>query len=213
MLIAALVGFAFGFIGSMPVAGPIAVLVFARGVEGRFRAALAIAAGSALSEMGYAFLAFWGFAAFLAKYAWIVPASRGVAAAVLAVLGIVFVRKRESEGEAKDPGKSRDSLAGNFFLGFTICALNPTLIATWTAAATTLFSTGLVRFEKGMALPFALGACVGIISWFSVLIVLVRRYRGRFKPSTLDRIIRVMGVVLLVLAGWFAFSLVQYLIK
>jgi threonine/homoserine/homoserine lactone efflux protein len=45
-------GFAFGFVGSIPVAGPIAALVLSRGLEGRARSALSLAAGAALAEAG-----------------------------------------------------------------------------------------------------------------------------------------------------------------
>ena len=54
----------FGYIGSMPIAGPIAALIFARALQGRGRR-LHIALGAATAEMICAGLAFWGFAALL----------------------------------------------------------------------------------------------------------------------------------------------------
>ncbi|MCK5796418.1 MAG: LysE family transporter, partial [Deltaproteobacteria bacterium] len=150
MLIAAIIGFLFGFIGSMPVAGPIAVIVFARGIEGRLRSGLAVAVGGALAEGVYAFLAFWGFSKLLAHYTFILPASRAVAAIVLIGLGIIFLRKKPIE---TTPSPVREGWGGGFFLGFGITALNPTLIATWSAASATLFSTGLVSFDATLAIP------------------------------------------------------------
>lgn len=207
MLVAALIGFAFGFIGSMPVAGPIAVLVFTRGVEDRFRSGIAIAAGAALAEGIYAFLAFWGFSTLLADYEILVPISRGAAAAILAVLGLVFLRRRSGPVGPPRAERHGTSLA----LGFTITALNPTLIATWTAAVTTLFSTGLVSFAPHLAWPFSLSAIVGILAWFGALLLLLRRARGRLRQATLDRIVRVMGALLLALSVWFAVQLVRWL--
>ena len=58
MLWVALAGFARGFIGSMPVAGPVAVLVVSRSLEGRLRDGALIGLGSALAEGAYAFLAY-----------------------------------------------------------------------------------------------------------------------------------------------------------
>ena len=209
MALAVLIGFLFGFVGSMPVAGPIAVLVFARGIEGRFRGALAIATGGAIAEAAYAFLAFWGFSTFLTKYTFIVPLGRGMAAAVLIALGIVFVRRRPAAEERKT-APVRDGWSGSLALGFTVTALNPTLIATWTAAATTLFTSGIVDFTPAMALPFALAACAGIVGWFGLLLFLVRRYKERFNTSTLNRVIQVMGVLLIALGSWFLILFVHY---
>lgn len=207
MLIALLIGFAFGFIGSMPVAGPIAVLVFARGVEQRFRSGLAIAAGGAIAEGIYAFFAFWGFSKLLGKYTFILPATRAVAAVILIALGILFIRKQPAKKDGPPP---KEGFGGGFLLGFTITALNPTLIATWSAAATTLFSTGLVSFDSSLAIPFGSGAMVGIVGWFALLLYLVRRFRGRFTEATLAKVIRAMGVFLLAIGGYFAYLFVRH---
>jgi threonine/homoserine/homoserine lactone efflux protein len=211
MLIAAIVGFCFGFIGSMPVAGPIAALVFSRGIDGRFRNGLSIAAGGALAEGIYACLAFWGFAELLARYPVLVPISRAVAVVVLTALGIVFLLRKPS-AKKKAPDRRSSSFGSGLALGFTITALNPTLIATWSAAATTLFSTGLVAFKSSLALPFGLSACAGIVSWFGLLLWLVKRYRHRFSDATLNRVIQAMGIFLLGVAVYFVVLLVQGLI-
>src|SRR5689334_10935761 len=138
MLKALLIGFAFGFVGSMPVAGPVSLLVFGRGLQDRQRTARYLAAGSALAESVYAYLAFWGFGALLASYTWIEPLSRGLAAVILTALGLHFVVRRsteEPEGPASSPPQ-RTGMKRNFMLGVTITALNPTLMATWGAAVT-----------------------------------------------------------------------------
>ena len=210
MVVAAVVGFLFGFLGSMPVAGPIAVLVFSRGVDGRQRSALSVAVGGALAEGVYACLAFWGFAEFLARYPVMVPISRAAAVVVLTVLGVVFLRRKVPT--KKEPAR-RDGWGGGFVLGFTITAFNPTLLATWAAATTTLFSTGLVDFTPVTALPFGGGAIVGIIIWFAVLLQLVRKFRDRFSEQALNRMIHVMGVFVLVVAAWFFVMLVRGLLS
>ena len=211
MLLAALIGFVFGFVGSMPIAGPIAILVFGRGLEDRSRSGLYLAAGAAIAESVYAYLAFWGFSAFLTRYAWIEPVSRVSAAVILTGLGIHLARKpSQSEGSYTPP----DPNVGNkrsFFLGFTITLLNPTLIATWTAAVTTVYSLHVVHFDAGGALPFSIGACIGITSWFATLLSLLGRFRSRFSRGALDRVLRVMGYALiavgLTIAGRFLYQL------
>ncbi|OGQ77431.1 MAG: hypothetical protein A2289_16850 [Deltaproteobacteria bacterium RIFOXYA12_FULL_58_15] len=208
MLLALAIGFAFGFVGSMPVAGPIAVLVFARGLENRFVSGIWIAVGGAVAEGIYAGLAFWGFTELLARFPILLPICRITAAVVLTILGIVFVRRR-SLHESKEVTPPSDRWTGSFALGFTITALNPTLIATWSAAATTLVATGTLALDRTTAVPFGLAAAVGIVAWFCVLLFLVHQFRGRFSIQTLDKIVRAMGILLLVIAAWFVFLFIQ----
>ncbi|MBW2528342.1 MAG: LysE family transporter [Deltaproteobacteria bacterium] len=211
MLTALLVGFALGFIGSMPVAGPIAALVFARGAEGRFRSGSFIALGAALGESLYVFGVFYGFSEVLTRYGWIVPVSRAAAAIILTVLGVVFLRAKQAEPESSDASAER--AWPSFLLGVTLTALNPTLLATWTAAVTTLYSADVLTFSGANAPPFAFGACVGIASWFLLLLALIRRFRERLTLRTLARVVRVVGVFLLGLAAWFVFRLVEYFVQ
>ncbi len=208
MLIAILLGFLSGWFGSVPVAGPIAALVVTRGMQGRFRAGVYIALGGGVVEAAYAFLAFLGFSTFLTQYPVIVPISRGVAAVVLLVLGIVFARPQPAPQESDIP--PRDSALGNFALGAWICAINPTLIATWAVVVTTVHAFDFIDLTSSQALPFALGACLGIAGWFLTLLWLIRRYRERFSPKVLARVVRGIGVVLMVVALWFAWRFVQY---
>jgi threonine/homoserine/homoserine lactone efflux protein len=212
MLIVALLGFLAGGLASVPIAGPISALVLARGLEGRFRAGLFIAMGAGLVEALYAFLAFWGFSTFLAQYPIIEPISQAGGAFVLLVLGVVFIRKGKERQKATAP--ARDSAWGSFALGAWICGINPTLIATWSAFVTMVHGSGIVDLtDSRMALPFAAGCALGICSWFVTLLAIIRRYHGRFRTETLVRVVRTIGVVLLVLSTWFAYRFVSYFLE
>lgn len=195
---ATLVGLLLGYIGSMPVAGPIALLVLGRGLENRPRNGLSIALGAAIAESVYAYLAFWGFGAVLARYRWIEKASRFGAAVVLVALGVHFYRRRRQISAPSSKPQSSGNKR-NFLLGFAITLLNPTLIATWTFTVTTVYSLGLVRFDAANALPFSLGAFSGIVSWFATLLYLLRRFRSSFPRFSLQRLLHVVGIVLIVL--------------
>ena len=91
----------FGFVGSMPLAGPIAILVLSRATQGRFGEALRIGLGAAVAEGLYAGLAFWGFTTFLARHAIVVPISHGVTAVVLLALGVRFMFWSADAGQGK----------------------------------------------------------------------------------------------------------------
>ena len=211
MLTAVLLGFALGFVGSMPLVGPVAILVFTRGVENRARNGLYLAMGAALAESGYAYLAFWGFSQLLERYSWIEPTTRAVGAVILTALGLRFAMRGGQmplgqAGSTAEVGNKR-----SFFLGFAVTALNPALIATWTLALTTLYLFYSGGFDAQHALPFSIGVGIGIVSWFSTLLGLLGRFRDRFRPTTLTRAIRVMGVALTLLGLAFAVRFLMYL--
>lgn len=210
MIVAILIGFLFGFIGSMPPAGPIAILVLARSVEGRFRNAISLAVGASLAESAYAFLAFWGYSALLKRYPVILPISRALAAVVLLGLGIILACRKPLKQNAKAP---EDRKTGGFLLGFTISALNPTFLVTWTAATATLFSTGLVKNTPTLSVPFSLSACLGMSLWFALVVKLVQHYRERFRQETLHQVVRIFGVALFGLGLWFVWLFTSGLVK
>lgn len=199
MFTAWLIGFAFGFVGSMPIAGPIAALVLGRGIENRPESGLFVAFGAAIAEGIYACLAFWGFSELFVGYPWLEPASRAAGAVVLVAIGIRFALRR-SAGVARDvPVGVNTGRKRNLALGFTITALNPTLVATWSAAVTMLYSLDVVEFHALHALPFSAGAMLGIAGWFTTLLLLLGRFRARFEPATLVRVLRYTGVALVLL--------------
>lgn len=211
MFTASLIGFACGFLGSIPVAGPIGILIFGRALEDRARSAVYLALGSALAESVYAYLAFWGFGELLASYKWIEPISRGLGAVLLTGLGLRLALKRNGSGEPQLRPNPKVGNKRSFLLGLTITALNPTLVATWGAAVTFIHSFDVITFDSREALPFSIGVCVGIVSWFVLLLLGLGRHRGRFPRTTLDRTIRVMGVLLTALGLFFAYRFVAYL--
>jgi threonine/homoserine/homoserine lactone efflux protein len=197
MLSSLLVGLIFGFIGSMPIAGPIAAIVVSHGLERRARTGLFIAVGSAVAETIYAFMAFWGLTAMVSRFPVLLPISRLVGCAVLAALGVYFVarpaKRRKPPRRERSPKGPRSLL-----VGFSVTIANPTLIVSWTAVVGVAHSTGLLRVDARDALPFAGGVGAGIIGWFVVLLWLLERFRERVSAATLGHVIRGMGVALIV---------------
>lgn len=224
VLVISIIAFAFGFVGSMPLAGPIAVLVVSNSFEGRHSAALRLAFGAALAEAIYAFVAFFSFTTLLARYPIVVPLSHAVTAIVLLIVGVYFVRWRDrsAKGLAKDgekkngefadaPGASKkENKSASFFLGFSVCALNPTLLVTWSAATAVLYSKGVAHLTSVMAIAFGLAAGLGVATWQVVLVALIRRYQSHFPRKALTWIVRGMGLLLVAIAVWSAIDLVRY---
>lgn len=197
MLLSLVIGVIFGFVGSVPIAGPTAALVASLALAGRARTGLYVAAGSAAAECIYAFLAVWGLAEVIGPFPSLVLALRLAGCAALVLLGAYLVARRpEPRGDAH----RQPSPAGrrSLLLGFTITIANPTLIVSWTAAVGIANSTGLLRLSARDALPFAAGAGVGAVIWFAVLVWLLRHARSRMSARTGERAIRALGVALIV---------------
>lgn len=217
MLQAPLIGFLFGFVGSVPVAGPIAALVLARGLAGKFRSGFFIALGGALPEALYAFLAFWGFDALLGSYPWVDPICKAVAAVILFGLGIWMARsqgasqKNTAAADDADQGPRRKSWVRSFTVGFNITLFNPTLLATWAAAVGILRGTGFVAFGPTNGLLFASSAAVGIVAWFSAMLWIIHRVHARFDDGVLVNIRRGFGGLLILVSCWFVWQTVDYL--
>ncbi len=207
LLITILVGLGLGFFGSVPIAGPISVIVLRRGLHRRYASAIWVGLGAAVAEGGYALLAFWGFAHFLTRYPWIDLVSRAAAAAVMAALGVLFLRYRAPASDDEPRLERRHGPLPSLLLGLSVTAFNPTLIGTWAATTTMLASTGFALLESRAA-PFAVGVSVGIATWFTLFSALLRRYGERFDRQTLQRVVRGIGVALLGVSLWFGYRFV-----
>jgi len=193
----ALTGYLFGFVGSIPVAGPVAVLVVARGLDGRLRDGTLIGLGAAVAEACYAFLAYRGFSVYLIEVPMIAHVSRGVGTAVLATVGILLLRHRHQGAGPRADTSESTSLA----LGFSISALNPTLIFTWATAVGVFASVGGVDARPSAAVAFALGVGIGSASWFTIAVRLVDRFRSRVSDDAIARCHRVFGYFVVCLAA------------
>jgi threonine/homoserine/homoserine lactone efflux protein len=195
LLLALVVGAVMGFLGSMPIAGPVAVLVLERGLVGRGREGLGVALGAATAESIYAFLAFWGLGAVLHAAPGILPASRLVGAGVMVTLGIYLATRKSrprDPAEAQGPEPAGRKRRG-FLLGLSVTFLNPTIIASWTVVTATVHSTGWVETGLLSAIVFAGGVGTGIVGWFTTMLRLLRRFQRGLRPETVDRVLHVTG--------------------
>jgi threonine/homoserine/homoserine lactone efflux protein len=195
MLSALLFGLGLGFVGSIPVAGPTAVIVVESALQNRPRRGMAIAAGAAFAESLYALIAFWGLAALLTRYPMLRPVSRLVAGVVLGLVG-AYLAFRKPKRAVRSERVEKQHLVQEVLFGFTVTALNPTLVVTWGVAIAALHSALGELFTGSDAVPFALGACIGITVWFWLLLRLVGHFRRAVAPATVNKVIRRTGGIL-----------------
>ncbi|KAF1320346.1 Lysine exporter protein, partial [Globisporangium splendens] len=214
-------GYCFGFLGSVPIAGPTSAMVLKLGIQGKYQAALTIAFGGALSEATYAGIAFWGFGSFLAGAKFLLPVSKVLGAVMFTVVGIVFLKsdmKPSMEPELDSSqrkgrmGKARNEMYKNVLLGVTMSGINPALLATYTGAIASVYGTGMLEFNLFLAFVFGIGVCCGVSSWFYLLLTLLEKYKQRLKDQTIGLIMRCMGCFLLTLGLFCAKSSFEYFV-
>lgn len=204
----ALAGFLMGFIGSMPISGPISLLVFHRGMLARYQEGWTIGLGGALAEGAYCALAILGLSAMHERFTFLEPLTRGLGILLLFAIGLYFTCARQENPEASSVAQPPAAKwVGQFCLGLSVAALNPTLILTWSAAVAMLYSITNLTFHTYDWIGFAASVVVGIVAWFSAVLALLRRFTGRFPFSTLQMVIRSIGVLLVVTSVIWAASM------
>jgi threonine/homoserine/homoserine lactone efflux protein len=203
---ACLIALAFGFFGSMPLAGPISVMVVSRAARRRFDEAWHVALGAAAAEAFYAGFAFWGYTTLFARHPLLAPVSQAVSAVVLLVVGAGF-----AVWSPKDKSDVRENRAGTVLLGLTVSALNPTLLVTWTAAVAFVYSKGLRGIPSFAAVPFGACAGAGVAAWNFVLVRLLRKYEGKAPRAVVTWAVRLLGFVLVGLGLWSGAQLYEWL--
>jgi threonine/homoserine/homoserine lactone efflux protein len=200
LFIAALLGTVIAFVGSMPIAGPLAVLVLERAVTGRRAEGLFITFGGALAEAIVAFGVALLFPLLFALSHTVVIVSRIAGAAIVGTIGLVLLIHPEV---LKRPPPTNRS--GSFLTGVVVSGVNPTLVATWTVVVATLNSHGLLGRSAAAAAFFGIGVGLGVTGWFTVLVLLSGRAKEYMQGRRYTQTIRVLGLVLLCAGGYLIF--------
>lgn len=191
-VLAAVLGFAAAFVGSIPMAGPMAVLILDRALSGERREAWFTALGGALVEGLYAMGIALSLPLLMAKWPLLVPAARGAGAVIVGGIGLVLILKPTVLRSVRSPSRRASLLSG-----VTVAGLNPTLFASWAVVIGTLYAHGLLERRASMALPFAAGVTLGVTAWFSVFVWFSGRFARLITGIGRARLSRVFGVALL----------------
>jgi threonine/homoserine/homoserine lactone efflux protein len=213
MIVAFILGLVCGFVGSIPVAGPTGVLILERGLHGHRVEAFEIAVGAAVAEAGYALLAFLGMTAALSSLPWLLPVARIVGAVLLLTLGLYYALARRHPPHAAVEPKTRARRGAKLIVGLLVTAVNPTLLATWSAVVTMLHSTQILRVNPLDGFPFALGVGGGMVLWFAAWLALVGKFRDRIKHQTIVRLVKVMGWLLVAIGVALLVNLARTLVE
>jgi len=130
-----IVGLLAGFIFSMPIAGPISILVTSNALKGRVLYCYLVAIGASFADMVYVFLAVFGITKL---YSWMEPGIPYILMAgslLIFFMGYKIFRSKIDLEHVPElhpkTGKPIPEWKGGLYTGFMINFLNPTLIIGW----------------------------------------------------------------------------------
>ena len=124
-------GFLAGFIFSMPIAGPISILITSNALKGRLRYCLLVSIGSFIADFTYVFVAVFGLTKLYSFYKPAIPYIFAVGSLFFFYLGYRIIGTKLDIESLRDKSHLTEKIQkrgkGAFFTGFMINFLNPTL--------------------------------------------------------------------------------------
>jgi threonine/homoserine/homoserine lactone efflux protein len=124
-------GFLTGFIFSMPIAGPVSIMITSNALKGRLRYCNLFNLGASFGDFIYVFIAVFGLTKLYTFYKPIIPYIFSFGALLLIFLGYKIFRTKFDIEHLEDKIHLSDNIKkkerGAFYTGFMINFLNPTL--------------------------------------------------------------------------------------
>lgn len=130
-----IIGLIAGFVFSMPIAGPISILVTSGALKGRLKYCNLLALGSSFADFIYVLVAVYGITHLFTAYKEVIPYILATGSVFLMFVGIKVIRTKFDithldEESRQAEGKSK-KVHGALYTGFMINFLNPTLFFGW----------------------------------------------------------------------------------
>jgi threonine/homoserine/homoserine lactone efflux protein len=124
-----------GFIFSMPIAGPISILVTSNALKGRLKYCNLLTIGASFADLVYVFIAVYGLTRFYSWYKPAVPYLMGVCSIFIFIIGYTILRTKIDPEKLDDkihlPERINKERKGGFYTGLLVNLLNPTIFFGW----------------------------------------------------------------------------------
>lgn len=191
-----LLGFLLGWVGSMPLAGPVSLVVIARGLAGRYRDGMALAGGAATAEAAYCAVALFGYGFLIDRWPWFRPAAAVAGGLIMTALGLYFlISRRQPPQEGLGPAPPM-SVVREVAVGLSLVGMNPLIVLNWLAVLAVIHSWGLEPNSAPARLRFVAGVAAGVAGWFGLLLAMLHRFRSRLPFRAFVLGLRILGGLL-----------------
>ncbi len=137
-----IIGFCAGFIFSIPVAGPINVIITSNALSGKLRYCIRTALGASIIEFLYIVIIVFGISSLYSLYRPIIPYLLLAGGVVLIAVGIKIIRTKFSLDNPDEKNVIKDKLKnkGGMRTGIIINLTNPSLFLGWLTSTFLIFS-------------------------------------------------------------------------
>jgi threonine/homoserine/homoserine lactone efflux protein len=125
------VGLLVGFVGSMPIAGPISILITTNALKGALRYCNLVTLGASFADFIYVFAAVFGLTKFYSLYKPLIPYVLLVGTFFLLYLGYKIATTKIDLKEVPKKELAEKKKRNGFLTGFLLNFLNPTLFISW----------------------------------------------------------------------------------
>ena len=208
LAIAALTGFISGVILCIPV-GPVNLTIMNEGARRGFKWAAMIGIGATVMEIIYCGIAFTGFSAFFQK-GWIKASMEVFSFLFMMFLGIKFTFAK-NVGAPMHLGPTADKIEERieeklhphsaFMIGFVRTLANPGVLLGWIIFGASFISHGWVEPNWSGKFSCMFGVALGVGLWFLGLSWAISLGHKKFSESTLLRMQRFSGILLLIIGA------------
>ncbi len=127
----AVAGLLAGFIFSMPIAGPVSILITSNALKGRQRYCILVSIGASIADFIYVFIAVFGLTKLYSFYKPVIPYIFAVGSILFFYLGYRIISTKIDIENLEDKTHLTEKIQkkekGAFYTGFMINFLNPTL--------------------------------------------------------------------------------------
>lgn len=144
ILTMSIAGLLTGFIFSMPIAGPVSIMITSNALKGRLRYCNLFNVGASLADFIYVFIAVFGLTKLYTYYKPLIPYIFSFGCLLLFFLGYKIFKTKIDINHLEDKVHISEKIAkkegGAFYTGFMINFLNPTLFIGWLTSSLLVIS-------------------------------------------------------------------------
>jgi L-lysine exporter family protein LysE/ArgO len=191
-----LIGILIGFAAAIPL-GPVNVFVVSQTLKHDFFHGLLAGITTSAMDFVYCLIALVGFFNISIDPTPYLPFMKGVSTVLLVIIGFRLIRQSMKVEipvvQEKQVIKPTRPIIGVLVLYIS----NPTLYAFWIAIAGTATAHHFVTNRGWMPVVFAFSCGLGSLLWYLVLVRYVSKHQQKIRPSTFQKILVVMGIVLI----------------
>jgi threonine/homoserine/homoserine lactone efflux protein len=202
-------GLALGFVSAIP-AGAVQIQVVKSSLRGHWRTAIALAAGSGVSDSIYGMLTLFGLGEFMAS------ARFQIYFYLLGVVVLCYLLYRSileywRPAPARGGSQRKGGHRRGFIAGFMLAATNPSIVLWWIVGFKVFLDLGLFQeVTVPFRIAFICAGAGGLAGYLVILALIITRHHRKIPDRVLRRMNLALIIVYAFLIAYFIYKLIRY---